>query len=123
IRRQRRCVLRAEKPPSTNPIPQKEGSPTRLTPHSSPSLTLSTNKFLGRNFVAKVATTQSPSATLQKAQGPVHERYDATIPLAVQERSDGLLRHNLQLCVFRTRAHSAPHLLFRGVHVDFEADV
>src|SRR2546422_11399902 len=59
IRRQRRCLLRAEKPPSTNPIPQKEGSPTRPTGHSSPSLTLSTNKFLGRNCVARPAMIQS----------------------------------------------------------------
>src|ERR1700693_1384004 len=56
VPRQRRCVLRAEKPPSTNSIPQKEGSPTRPTGHSSPSLTLSTNKFLGRNFAVGVAT-------------------------------------------------------------------
>src|SRR6266581_1493126 len=50
VRRQRCRVLRATKPPTTNRVPQKEGSATRPTSHTSQPLNLSTSKFLGRGL-------------------------------------------------------------------------
>ena len=59
VRRQRRRILRAKKPPTTNRVPQKESSPTRPAGHSRPSLNYQQRSFWRVVPAQTVDATQS----------------------------------------------------------------
>src|SRR5260370_41810669 len=60
LRRQRRGILSAKKPPATNRLPQEEGRTTRPPGNSTPCLKLATKKLLESRITGQMKLAENP---------------------------------------------------------------
>ncbi len=89
VRRQRRGILRAKKPPTANRVRQKESRPTRAAGHTSPCLKLSLSL---KKFLEKLVVRRRDSAT--RARTPPGPSNRAKVAIKWMNRTTRLASQN-----------------------------